>query len=201
MIVGDSNTGKTTLLKSTQCEVNPELPTVYFKFLTGSDDDVKEKEEDDKKKRKNEKKKKGNAKKKKKKVLMSFWDVPGHESVWEEKRTALYPCLDAVVIVFALDNPTTLENARKVWYKQVRRRCGRKIPVILVGNKLDLRDTVVQEGSHTRMVSYEEGLKVAEKIHAYAFVECSALQGQETLNVFRFAIQSVIKSSQSCTIV
>lgn len=94
LLLGDPSTGKTSLLRSADCEVqqpDPGLPTVYYKFLEGG----------------------------KRGVLLGLWDAP---STGLRGREALYPRLDAVILVFALDSPQTLYNARKKWYKEVSSR-------------------------------------------------------------------------------
>lgn len=172
MIVGDPNCGKTSLIEVMECNVNPELPTVYFKFISAE-------------------KTRPKYRKKTKKVLLSLWDTPAEN--WHETREAIYPHLDSAIIVFAIDDPASLRNVKDKWYPQLRQLCPKKIPVILVGNKTDTRDNP-QPAVNT--VSYEEGMATAEEIKAYAYVECSALNKNGTLNVFTFAIQSVIKKSR-----
>jgi GTPase SAR1 family protein len=59
-----------------------------------------------------------------------------------------------------------------MWAPEIR-QSGNKSPIILVGNKLDLR----KGGSGE--VTQQEGTKMAEEIGAAAYMECSAktLQG------------------------
>lgn len=171
MLIGDPSCGKTTLMKVLDCEVNPGLPTVYYKFLTRE-------------------KTKG-FRKKTKKVLLSLWDAPARD--WNDTRQTIYPHLDAAVIMFAVDDAHSLENARDKWYNELRQLCPKKIPVILVGNKSDLREN--PEVSW-KLSSYEEGLAMAERMKAYAYAECSAINKEGTTAVFSFLVQSVIKKSK-----
>ena len=70
-------------------------------------------------------------------------------------------------------------------------------PVILVGNKIDLRsdrDRVkVLAAKGQRHVTYKEGVAWAKKIGAVAYVECSAKEGQGLVNVFEQALKEHFK--------
>ena len=41
--------------------------------------------------------------------------------------------------MFSLVDPYSFESVRQKWYPEVKHHCG-NVPIILVGNKLDLRD-------------------------------------------------------------
>ena len=122
-------------------------------------------------------------------------------------RTLLYPGTDVFIIVCAVDEPDSFENAEKVWiHEAMRHRPG--TPVILVGSKSDLRyreDTVRKLAvKGQRPVSYKEGTVLAKKIGATDYIECSAKEGQNLSAVFAAAVLECLrkegdKKANSCS--
>ena len=69
------------------------------------------------------------------------------------------------LLVFDVTRPETFNNI-ETWYKEVVQVNGDNIPIIVVGNKIDLEDQ--------RKVSSEDGKALASKI-GLSYVETSAL--------------------------
>merc|ERR1712080_24230 len=71
----------------------------------------------------------------------------------------------------------SLENIPEKWTPEVKHFCP-NVPIILVGNKKDLRNdpnTIKELGKMKQEpVKPEEGRAMAEKINAFAYLECSA---------------------------
>ncbi|VDN96913.1 unnamed protein product [Rodentolepis nana] len=114
------------------------------------------------------------------KVTFSFIDTAGQEGF----DNILYRSIDAadvLIICFAIDNVTSFENVELRWVKLLRDR-HKSAPIILVGCKSDARYT----GRDT--ITYKQGRKLAAKIKAENYLECSALQNsgvkQQFENVF-----------------
>jgi len=78
-------------------------------------------------------------------IELTLWDTAGQED-YDRLRPLSYPGSDVVVICFSVDRPESLNNVEGAWAAEVKHFC-RGVPVILVGNKTDLRtdDKVVQE--------------------------------------------------------
>ncbi|XP_076434750.1 rho-related GTP-binding protein RhoA-C-like [Babylonia areolata] len=74
-----------------------------------------------------------------KKIQMVLQDSPGQES-YDRLRPLAYGEVDVVLLCFSLDDPTSLVNVEDKWIQEVEHYCP-KVPVILVGNKKDLRDS------------------------------------------------------------
>ena len=70
-----------------------------------------------------------------------MWDTAGQED-YDRLRPLSYPETDVVLICYAVDNPDSLMNVEERWCSEVRHYCP-KIPIILVGNKKDLRLVVI----------------------------------------------------------
>jgi GTPase SAR1 family protein len=83
------------------------------------------------------------------------------------------------------------------------------VPIILVGNKKDLRtdQNTIRELARNRQapVRYEEGQQMANKIGAIRYIECSALTKDGVRKVFEEATRAALKrkkdkkSSNKCT--
>lgn len=78
-------------------------------------------------------------------VLLALWDTAGQED-YERLRPLSYSSAHVVLIAFSLDSPDSLENAHYKWSEEVRRLCGDKVPILLVGCKSDTRAALLQEG-------------------------------------------------------
>ena len=79
---------------------------------------------------------------------------------------------------------------------QVKQHCP-DVPVILVGNKTDLRndETIKQELCETNQepVQPEEGHAMAETIEAHAYLECSAKNKEGVQEVFETATRVALQ--------
>lgn len=97
---------------------------------------------------------------------------------YDRLRPLSYPDTDVIRMHFSIDSPDSLENIPEEWTPEVHLCCPH-MPVILVGNKEDLRND-----PHTQL--YLAKMKenpwrprkavqcLAEKIIAYGYFECSA---------------------------
>ena len=64
------------------------------------------------------------------------------------------------------------------------KKCNENVPIVLVGNKIDLKDE--------REVSYEEGDNFAKKFNL-KFFECSAKEGINVNEAFQYLINTVVE--------
>lgn len=131
-------------------------------------------------------------------VYLNLWDTPG-SSAYDALRPLTYPEADAVLVCFALDNRESLVNVEQKWAPEIRESLP-DVPIILVGNKQDLRNSdqqplcEVNNGPTSEsFVSTSEGTAVSQCIGATAYVECSALVDQCLDEVFHAAIEAALK--------
>ncbi|KAJ7609903.1 GTP-binding protein rho5 [Roridomyces roridus] len=166
VIVGDGACGKTSLLIVFSHGAFPEtyVPTVFENYVTDIQVDGRP-------------------------VELALWDTAGQED-YDRLRPLSYPDAHVILICFALDDPDSLENVREKWMPEVLHFCPR-LPVLLVGCKLDLRNDarVISELARANQspVSCEEGRVAAKAIGAYRYLECSARTGQGVQEVFQDA--------------
>ena len=108
---------------------------------------------------------------------------------------------------FSIDSPDSLENIPEKWTPEVRHFCP-TVPIVLVGNKKDLRfdENVRRELSKSKQepVKTEDGRAMAEKIGAFAYLECSAKLNEGVREVFetatRAALQTKKKGRRMCNL-
>jgi len=108
-------------------------------------------------------------------------------------RFNLYPCLlqenyrslrevfaaktDVFLVCFSVTDPETLEHAQTSWLEEIR-SLGPDTPFLLVGTKTDLRvkPEVIKrlKDADSEPVSTLSGIKIAKRLGALEYVECSA---------------------------
>ncbi|KAJ0080118.1 hypothetical protein Patl1_22648 [Pistacia atlantica] len=93
---------------------------------------------------------------------------------------------DAVVLTYACDRPETLEELSELWLPELR-QLEVKVPVIVVGCKLDLRDESHQVSLETVMMPIMQQFREIETC-----IECSALKQIQIPEVFYYAQKAVL---------
>jgi Ras family protein A len=97
---------------------------------------------------------------------------------------------------FSIDSPDSLENIPEKWTPEVKHFCP-NVPIILVGNKKDLRNdpnTIKELGKMKQEpVKPAEGRAMAEKINAFAYLECSAKSKEGVREVFETATRAALQ--------
>ncbi|XP_012946940.1 ras-like GTP-binding protein RHO isoform X1 [Aplysia californica] len=172
VIVGDGACGKTCLLIVFSKDQFPEVyvPTVFENYVADIEVDGKQ-------------------------VELALWDTAGQED-YDRLRPLSYPDTDVILMCFSIDSPDSLENIPEKWTPEVRHFCP-NVPIILVGNKKDLRhDQVTIRELHKMKqepVKFDDGKTMAEKIGAYAYLECSAKTKEGVREVFETATRAALQ--------
>jgi len=171
VVVGDGTVGKTCLLISFTTDSFPGeyVPTVFdnYSSLVTCDGQT---------------------------VSLGLWDTAGQED-YDRLRPLSYPQTDVFLVCFSVVSPSSLENVLVKWVSEIRHHCS-DVPIILVGTKIDLRDDretialLAQNGQ--QVIRREQGIKMAAKIKAIKYLECSALTQRGLKHVFDESVRSVI---------
>ena len=142
-------------------------------------------------------------------VEAGFWDTVGDEE-YDRLRPLSYFDADVILMCFSIDSPKSLDKVFEKWAPDVRHFCP-DVPIILVGNKKDLRndDNVKRELSKMKQepVKNEEGSLMRERIKAYAYLECSAKTKEGVRDVFTTAVRAALmtkaerRNKRKCCIV
>lgn len=171
VIVGDGACGKTCLLIVFSKDEFPEVyvPTVFENYVADIEVDNKQ-------------------------VELALWDTAGQED-YDRLRPLSYPDTDVIVMCFAIDSPDSLENIPEKWVQEVKHFCP-NVPIVLVGNKKDLREdpSTIKELARLKQapVKYDEGQQMCTRIGARHYIECSALSGDNVRKVFEMATREAI---------
>jgi small GTP-binding protein len=130
-------------------------------------------------------------------ITLSLADTAGQED-FESLRALCYPGTNIYLCVFAVNDRTSFDNISSKWMKELHEKDKVKsslgVPIIIVGNKIDLRST-------DKCVSRAEGEALLEKMRAkygestpiMHYMECSALKSTGLKEVFDEAIKSHLK--------
>ncbi|CAG2057988.1 unnamed protein product [Timema podura] len=122
-------------------------------------------------------------------VSLGLWDTAGQED-YDRLRPLSYPQTDVFLICFSVTSPSSFENVTSKWCPEIKHHCP-DAPMILVGTKIDLRDdretltALAEQGLSP--IKREQGQKLANKIRAVKYMECSALT-QRGLKQWNWAI-------------
>lgn len=127
-------------------------------------------------------------------VYFSLWDLGG-QAYFKRFRKAYYVGTQAAFIVFDVCERETFSNI-KIWYEELKEFLGnKKIPIIIVGNKIDLSDQ--------RSVQYKEGIALVDELTRentdgyISYIETSALTGENIEDSFSLiSYHYIIKSKE-----
>ncbi|XP_056666384.1 transforming protein RhoA-like [Monodelphis domestica] len=172
VVVGDGACGKTCLLIVFGKDQFPGvyMPTVFENYVADIEVDGKQ-------------------------VELALWDTAGQED-YDRLRPLSYPDTDVILMCFSIDSPGSLVNILTKWAPEVKNFCP-NVPVILVGNKKDLRND-----QHTKEelakkkqepVKTEEGRDMANQIGAIGYIECSAKTKDGVRQVFEMATRAALQ--------
>lgn len=121
-----------------------------------------------------------------KKVKYQLWDTAGQER-FAPIVTSYYRGAHAVVLVYDMSDPETLDAAVGKWLQQVSMYARPNAPVLLVGNKSDLVD--LHDGKPHELVTpsmVEEAVAAcATPERIFATTTASAKSGQKVQDVFQ----------------
>ncbi|XP_061418896.1 rho-related GTP-binding protein RhoA-C-like isoform X2 [Lethenteron reissneri] len=171
VIVGDGACGKTCLLSVFSKDQFPEVyvPTVFESYVADIEVDGKQ-------------------------VALALWDTAGQED-YDRLRPLSYPDADVILMCFSIDSPDSLDNIPEKWTPEVKHFCP-NVPIILVGNKKDLRndDNTKRELAKMKQkpVRGKDGRDMANRINAFGYMECSAKTKDGVREVFKMAARATL---------
>jgi len=115
-------------------------------------------------------------------VRFVIWDLAGQAQF---KRVRLKYLANAIagILVYDVTNRASFENIDENWYKEVK-KASPNIALILVGNKIDLREE--------RVVSSEEGESLSKQLKL-TYMETSAKTGENINDAFKMLALQIIK--------
>lgn len=103
--------------------------------------------------------------------VLSIFDTPGQEK-YNRLRTLSYLKCDVFAICFSVVKRDSYLHVSEIWLPEIRRYLP-ETPFLLVGTQTDLRPAPSPLTKH--IVTSAEGSKMADRLGAHCYVECSAL--------------------------
>ncbi|XP_077293395.1 cdc42 homolog [Arctopsyche grandis] len=116
------------------------------------------------------------------------------QSDYDVLRPLSYRHTDVFLICFSVISSLNFESVKSRWVPEITHYSS-GTPFIIVGTKTDLRNDPSEEkknlkNSKDKCIQSKEGEKMAKKLNAVKYVECSALTQEGVENVFDEAIQA-----------
>lgn len=95
---------------------------------------------------------------------------------------------DAVVLCYSIASRNSFVNVEYKWWRELQKPiCRRRVPIILVGTKSDLRKC--------NPVATGEGIQLCNRINATAFLECSASTQTNIAEVIYESVRAAVRFS------
>ncbi|CAF3325668.1 unnamed protein product [Rotaria socialis] len=107
-----------------------------------------------------------------KRIAVQLWDTAGQERFRSVTKSYFRGC-DGVILVYDSTYERSFLNVRE-WIDTITESTPKKVSIMLVANKIDLRNQMRAEGR--RVVEYDDGAKLAKEYQAL-FIETSAKDG------------------------
>ena len=109
-------------------------------------------------------------------IDLDLYLTPGQDD-YDRDRSLVYPGTHVLLVCFSINSPTSYANVEAKWCPDVRQGCS-NVPIILVGNKLDLRTnsqpvkqfTMQRNEVNSTPVSVKAGLCLMKKIGALKYI-------------------------------
>ena len=164
-IIGDSQTGKTSLIINYAIsgftkDMTPTLGIDFFTLEIKSSKNIKYK--------------------------LKIFDTAGQEQYHSLALNIFKKC-KGLILVYSIDDIKSFENAKNEWIKNINDIFDiSKIPILLVGNKIDLNEE--------RIISEEEGRKIADD-NKFLFYETSAKTGENVEKIFQKIFETIINDN------
>jgi small GTP-binding protein len=118
-------------------------------------------------------------------VTLQIWDIAGQD-MFASLRSTFYQGAVGALMVYDVTRPDTLENVTK-WIAEIRKHHQIEyFPIILIGNKIDLRESIVG------CLSTPQGEKLSKTLESelyndnwrVPFIETSAKTGEKVEDAF-----------------
>ena len=109
------------------------------------------------------------------KITLSLWDTGGQQRFDFFKSDFFRGCA-AIGLVFDLSRPDTFEKVDE-YFEEIRNLAG-NIPILLVGNKNDLTESLGET------ISREKIIQKLNQYNLFEYVETSALKNENVVELF-----------------
>ncbi|CAL8078764.1 unnamed protein product [Calicophoron daubneyi] len=124
-------------------------------------------------------------------ITLGLWDTGGQEE-FDQIRQLAYPGASLILMCYAVDCPTSLDNITQTWLGEVRNYCP-NVPLILVGCKADRRGATADYSHESfALVDPDTAQWISKQIRAQVHIECSAFHRSNVDTVFELAARIIL---------
>ncbi|OLS22435.1 MAG: GTPase KRas precursor [Candidatus Heimdallarchaeota archaeon LC_2] len=125
-----------------------------------------------------------------KNYILQIWDIAGQET-FQSVTEAMYKGAAGIIIVFDITNKASMINVPN-WIESFLKVGSTAIPIVIFGNKIDLRETIEDVIQKSDAQEYIDILS-----HKYAmeinYIETSALTGENLQYAFNSFVDRIVK--------
>jgi Ras-related protein Rab-1A len=116
-------------------------------------------------------------------IKCQIWDTAGQER-FRSIVSSYYNGAHGIIIVYDVTNRDSFESIKSTWISDVREYTPEEIPIIIIGNKSDLKDD--------RVVKKDELREYATK-HNYMYLETSAKKFKNVEDMFQNLVNKIVE--------
>ena len=116
-------------------------------------------------------------------IRIDLWDTAGNEKFYS-LTTGFFKNAEGIMVMFDVTSPTSFENVRN-WTESIKTHLSleaNNIPVIIVGNKIDLKE---------REIKTEDANKYCREL-GFKYFETSAKTGENVKLTVKYLVKEVI---------
>ena len=123
-------------------------------------------------------------------IKFIIFDTTGKDYFWNLlKKNVKNP--DALILIYDITDNYSYDHLNILVKNLKFEESFIKIPIILVGNKIDLKNR--------RKITREQGYKFADK-NGFLFIECSALTGENVNNIFNKLVLAILEKDRKSVV-
>lgn len=190
VVIGDGAVGKTSLLISYTTNTFPTdyVPTVFDNYTTTISVDPP-----------NNNNTTTTIPTNKNLFKLNLWDTAGQEE-YDRLRPLSYPQTDIFLLCFAVNERTSFKNLTEKWLPELKQHANienndiwqsfKKLPIILVGTKSDLRDEALDEDAEC--IDTDDINAFVADNHILKYVECSAKNQTGITDIFQTVVHKLV---------
>ncbi|VDN00472.1 unnamed protein product, partial [Onchocerca ochengi] len=116
--------------------------------------------------------------------VLTVCDTAGEDD-YNTLRPLSYPDADVFIACYSVERPESLKSLEEKWIPEIRHFCP-DVPILIVGNKKDIRNEENQEDrkksstssenfeNHENFVNFDDAIECAKEFSNHRVIECSA---------------------------
>ena len=132
-------------------------------------------------------------------IRLIVWDgvVSGYKT---DYRSIAYKNTDLIIICYSIDSNESLHNIEHKWIPELTKYCP-DVPYLLVANKTDLRQNTdtskeLLKSPDEGFITKDKGICIAQRIGSRNFLECSAVLKKGLDELVKLAVDTIMHENK-----